>query len=145
MREMKFRAWSKTKGKMIYAAEAKHSSDLLAIGLHGLPIAVDRDSFQDGAVVGWNIDHCVTLMQYTGLKDKNGREIYEGDILSLGKRVGVVQWYTSVENGAGFFISTNSERDYKVHHAWTVIGNIYQNPEMQASPLQGDMAQQGGQ
>ena len=76
------------------------------------------------------------LMQYTGLKDKNGKEIYEGDIISNGYEKCIVVW---VKEQAGFMLKlTNKEYEKE---KWTnpmidlrkddeVIGNIYENPEL---------------
>lgn len=77
-----------------------------------------------------------TVGQYTGLKDKNGNEIYEGDILSNGYEKSIVVW---VKEQAGFMLKlTNKEYEKE---KWTnpmidlrkddeVIGNIYENPEL---------------
>lgn len=63
---------------MIYAEDAKNHKTVLAIGLHGLPIAVDEDSFRDGQIVGWNVDHRYVPMLSTGLKSKTGKEYLSG-------------------------------------------------------------------
>lgn len=72
----------------------------------------------------------VKLMQFTGLLDKNGKEIYEGDILKSNfGRVGPVVWYRR-----GFFIQAeslpNGVTDFLVWEQSEVIGNIYENPEL---------------
>src|SRR5699024_4737643 len=79
------------------------------------------------------------LMQYTGLKDKNGTEIYEGDILStdLDRPYLIVEF----RNGAFMFQCHDNGKDYYDFMATTgensnftkyheVIGNIYENPEL---------------
>jgi uncharacterized phage protein (TIGR01671 family) len=91
------------------------------------------------------------LMQYTGLKDKNGKEIYEGDVVkfklfeSIGDVFGFVQWW---KESAKFAVSrykwiTNDGRLIEGKHAsggfpmnqirtdtFEIIGNIYENPDL---------------
>jgi len=101
-REIKFRAWD------------KEEKQFTAMSLEGIFAFYDEG----------NGDR-LELMQYTGLKDKNGKEIYEGDIIS---RIGcglskVVEW-RETKKYAGF----NIGNEYK--YGIEVIGNIYSNPEL---------------
>ena len=75
------------------------------------------------------------LMQCTGIADKNGKLIYEGDILlSLATKshIGVVCWYKEKAyfkiNGKG--IAYNALQTLCSKKAFEVIGNIYENPEL---------------
>jgi uncharacterized phage protein (TIGR01671 family) len=146
-RELKFRAWEKREKRMIYADEAKNEKSLLAIGFHGLPIAVDDGSFRDDEIIGWNIDHRIELMQYTGLKDKNGKEIYEGDIVQVESFYDTQ--YAKVIWGpvSNMYIWMNGET-WLFHFAsgvegpvyphcqecngerTSIVGNIYEHPEL---------------
>lgn len=74
------------------------------------------------------------LMQFTGLHDKNGKEIYEGDVLhDIGGKIWVVKW-----NHSGWYkwISNPNEEGGVMFHIheqfnnYKVIGNIYENPEL---------------
>jgi uncharacterized phage protein (TIGR01671 family) len=130
MREIKFRAWYKN--KMCFDIEKHHVEHHSISGWSG-----DVWDFSD-----WLKYSKVT--QYTGLKDKNGKEIYEGDIL---ERIGssgtfskiVVSWndrgccyvYNSINNIHG---EPNPLHDNFVNLCdwtyWVVCGNIFENPEL---------------
>jgi uncharacterized phage protein (TIGR01671 family) len=76
-------------------------------------------------------------MQYTGLKDKNGKEIYDGDILKDRQGMGEVKW---IQEHCSFLVRTRKpsayhrlEGDYQLNLT-EVIGNIYENPEILKDP-----------
>jgi uncharacterized phage protein (TIGR01671 family) len=116
MRKIKFRAYHKDYG-MCYDAE---------------PFFDKREFYPFGICVGFshyseNLDEW-EIMQYTGLKDKNGKEIYEGDIL---QREGhnykhIVKWWNE---SAGFNLSWVCECMLKGFNI-EIIGNIHENPEL---------------
>lgn len=77
----------------------------------------------------WNPDRHLIWEQSTGLKDKNGKEIYEGDIVKRVEDggfdiVGVVEWS---EKAARFWVKRYY---YPNGKKWEVIGNIHENPEL---------------
>ena len=76
----------------------------------------------------------IELMQYTGLHDKNGKEIYEGDIVRIDDIVGEYKW---VDDFACFAVPTDSIKHNSYiypqridEHSMEVIGNIYENPDL---------------
>jgi len=77
--------------------------------------------------------------QFTGLKDKNGKEIYEGDIVEAIKydnQMNKVKWYAKIKWGAFCYCLFSKDNVYHraldtpVAHCIQVIGNIYENPEL---------------
>jgi len=120
MREIKFRAWNKNKQVM---------EDIILINLRNKQILIDT-----GEEVNLLEFHEVELMQYTGLRDKNGREIYEGDIVRFKdwwdeEMVGEVRYS---EKDMAFTIVNDFWDGFPIMYAddLEVIGNIYKNPEL---------------
>lgn len=117
MRELKFRAWDKESKWMIEQENLNYS------------ILENRE------------EHRFELMQYTGLKDKNGKEIYEGDIVKFNhwvyddaKRKRNLSYGEIMWDGDGWIIEsrryTGSLWKIKNTEVIEVIGNIYENPEL---------------
>jgi len=108
MREIKFRAW-------------------------------DKQRYIIGPVGTWDFaksypDPYYTLLQFTGLYDKNGKEIYEGDIVDDGHGLGEVKW---LMEHCSFMVRT-IQPSHKYHRLESdgqlketeVVGNIYENPKL---------------
>ena len=127
MREIKFRAWN-IKEKCMYQ-DVHQAYDWGACD-NG-PIKVPATSF--GEITNDNEQWIVE--QFTGLKDKNGKNIYEGDILNVGwkniiefkKEIMMVE-YNELLHFCGFwpFRYFNAGRPIEVE----IIGNIHENPEL---------------
>lgn len=125
MREIKFRAWVKDSKSMIEDVLPIHNE---VYRLYCRDFEQDTDRYQN---LG-----SAEIMQYTGLKDKNGKEIYEGDIAKVFQPFNVPT-KAIVEFNDGCFELKGIEltwRDYVkcfvVNHAIEIIGNVHENPEL---------------
>lgn len=118
MREIKFRAWDKNTDTLV-------NVKTLDIDNNGVGCVVDFD--------GINLDRSeCELMQYTGLKDKNGVEIYEGDVVKITdcKYGNKFRGEISFKNGS-YVVESNIATHYRfIDYHIEVIGNIYENPEL---------------
>ena len=138
-REIKFRAWDK---------EAKNWAPLNLSDWGSWQGASMSQNYPKGKPNEFQLvnDDYYEWVQFTGLKDKNGKEIYEGDILakSYGKveplMVGEKAPEYEVQFHKGHFIGRSvkpvGSPDYLSTLAddFEVIGNIYENPELLKSP-----------
>ncbi len=115
MRELKFRVWCEDRKEML---------------------DIQRHSFKTGKSMpyGWNMQYEFdAIMQYTGLEDKNGKEIYEGDIV-----IAYNEYCDTICKGkivwdkweCGFSIKGAEPTFIGWYPSLEVIGNIYENPEL---------------
>jgi len=125
VRPIKFRAWDKW-GKKMY----QEVISINIIGVNGTYHSVNNPEGLGGLL---NIDGA-ELQQFTGLLDKNGKEIYEGDIIKNDiDRLWVIEWDKELCMFCQILYSTTGkilERMDLRFNAKEVIGNIYENPEL---------------
>ena len=125
MREIKFRAWDKRRGRM------RFGNDNLLISLGGL-LFWDV-GYKEPDMLGEEERQDYVLIQYTGLKDKNGAEMYEGDVVNTVSAAPVIyqqiiyfppEFMLQDKYGFHRLLAGVTEEFYEV------IGNIYENPEL---------------
>ena len=131
-REIKFRAWDKEQKEMIFEGV---EYQLRLVGY--LP----GNEFKESNIIGFTeLDNMrFDLMQFTGLHDKNGKEIYEGDIVNMVydepyNRPHIVIWHLNkfIAIHLSQYKKGNDFVDGKLPNSYNakVIGNIYENPEL---------------
>ncbi len=126
-REIKFRAWDNYSKSFV-------EDDEYLIGLNGKFYRMDFysgiENYEDGNLIFNELDN-ITLSQFTGLLDKNGKEIFEGDIVEYNTKITsrrVVEWD---DERVGFLLKVKGGYDGLMNYMEvTIIGNIYQNPEL---------------
>lgn len=137
MREIRFRAWDKINKLMSPVGRVDFGKSALIY--QPLGMTEDGDVEWDGADIA--LDN-LELMQFTGLLDKNGKEIYEGDIVRSEYGVGYdTKMYPSFTNGThrvNIFevkfedcsYNLSKPHDGNFDKEFEIIGNIYENPEL---------------
>ena len=136
----KFRVWDETQHKMLQV-DCIEFIDGKAYWVEASPTDGNVQGGNDGPV---RDNGQLKLEQSTGLKDDNGNEIYEGDILATSSRIGreLLTDYLKVdwrEDYAGFFCGEKplfaclSEWDNDIKYPQTfpeIVGNVHTNPEL---------------
>ena len=146
MREIKYRVWNTTYKRMgkllelVWRTPYQEPKCIADFGEIKPELRLLRAVFPE--------DDKHILMQYTGLKDKNGKEIYEGDIICIMEDV-VVETiggyprtepegkirYVEFHTGSWVYVNPQDKVDSSFlnffdGHIYEVIGNIYENPEL---------------
>ena len=153
MREIKFRG-KKLNNKWTYGTYAEIDTTDYRVGSKDVPVIIEKNSHYESneGICGFDIVVKETVGQFTGLYDKNGKEIYEGDIIETGyKEVFKIEFRLSEDIGCnggeyGFDItgfmpvtlkgSVDNRGDCEIAYqsfidgSCVVIGNIHDNPEL---------------
>ena len=127
MREIKFRAWLKEDKKMENVKTMDFTDKTIR--------CLKKNEFINAYLLRRVSFDDVELLQYTGLKDKNGKEIYEGDILFFRDEN---MKYVVVWQDAAFIIKSIEIRKYSEKMYWIddveicceIVGNIYENKNL---------------
>ena len=125
-REIKFRFWGK-------ALKPPHFIDLSNWRIY----TNTGEEVLNGSFGLFN-NPLIIPQQYTGLKDKNGREIYEGDVVNLKGNVGTVIFKNGCFSIKGCFVSAYNKPVFYLlincleseYYEIEILGNIFENPKL---------------
>ena len=132
MDKIKFRVWLKREKIMVRVMEINFPE-------HYIAAHDERGGFYSKRGLG-----CVIMMQFTGLKDKKGKEIFEGDIFesrASENKADWKRWVCVYQDGSFCFETEIGKRKKKIEqnmlcddeiklYGLVVIGNIYENPKL---------------
>ena len=119
MREILFRAYDKTM-KRYKPFDGEH--DTMLISRDG---KIDYYNLQNGS----GFDEYI-LEQFTGILDKNGKRIFEGDKIKLTQGIGTVEWFKTQGRFMIWLLKSNKFVSLLSGTTYEVIGNIHDNPEL---------------
>ena len=133
----KYRVWVKTEKRMVF------SDDILGIDYENKEIVTQQVYFENGLpdnrdIYCYDFDE-IELTQSTGLKDKNGKEIFEGDILACETDDEVINLNIFWDEEHALFMFESKKYNEQEPLAelvenntypFEIIGNVYENPEL---------------
>ena len=119
----KFRAWDKEFKEMVHVNALVFDEQVI------------KATYQNGNIVKEDVKN-YELMQSTGLKDKNGKEIFEGDILAIETYEGILNVNIFWDRKHALFMFESKKYNEKAElvedntYPFEIAGNIYENPEL---------------
>ena len=118
MKEPKFRVWD------IELECYLDESELAGITPDGKYILY----IEEDEISRLEIEENYIVEQFTGLLDRNGKEVYEGDLVANGTLTGVVEY--KVDDFCAWTVRTMANGVVLLNGSWDVIGNVHGNPEL---------------
>lgn len=130
MREILFRGQTRKYGEKVRMSDSRklpghwvYGGVLQGVGSHSIIYGSENVNNPGENIDKWSV-HTDTLGQFTGLTDKNGKKIFEGDIVKVDEKHYEVKFVLGQ-----FFIGISMPIAYKRFDC-EIIGNIHDNPEM---------------